>query len=92
MGGPKSWTMLHDTLAESIFKELAGEKSSNGKPVTVGEIMAVWNKELEDHIGNESSHFNELQVYTREQVLNKAHGIIKKAQRAKGIKGKAKKE
>ena len=71
--------MPYDTLAESIFKELAGEKSSNGKPVTVGEIMAVWNKELEDHIGNESSHFNELQVYTRQYILNKACGIIQKA-------------
>ena len=71
--------MPHDTLAESILKELAEEKSNNEKPVTVSEIMAVWNKELQEHVGNESSHFNELQVYTREHILNKACGIKKKA-------------
>ena len=49
-GWQKLCTMPHDTLAESIFKELAEEKSNNEKPVTAGEIMAVWNKELEEHV------------------------------------------
>ena len=78
-GWQKLWTMLYDTLAESIFKELVEDKSSNEKPVTAAEIMAVWNKELEQHVGNEYSHFNELQVYTRQHILNKACAIIKKA-------------
>ena len=78
-GWQRLWTMPYDTLAESIFKELAEDKSSNEKPVTAAEIMAVCNKELEEHVGNESSHFNELQVYTRQYILNKACGIIQKA-------------